>query len=203
MESIFKKKYEYVAKQIGDATGTILDVGARDRVLERYLVLDNLRYLSADVVPGHDYIVDLEHPLQFDDNTFEFVVALDVLEHLEFAHRALDELIRITKNCLFVSLPNMSCLSFRLQYFLHGKLSGKYSLTPEFLSDRHRWLTTFHQSVEFVNVIASKNGCSVKPFYVYEEPRQSFGKFGVLVPHKILPEHLRAYTMVFEIKKRA
>src|SRR5207245_2632728 len=90
----------------------------------------HVSYLSADIVPGHDLKWNLEERIDSADSAFDIVVALDVLEHLEHIHEGFKELIRITRTKLFVSLPNMTCLSHRLRFAANGHLGGKYDLLP-------------------------------------------------------------------------
>ena len=44
--------------------------------------------------------------IPLDNKSFDAVVALDVLEHLENFHLILDEMNRLSKKYIFISLPN-------------------------------------------------------------------------------------------------
>lgn len=192
-------KYQIVANRTAEMTGTLVDVGARDTVLCLYIQAGRLQYLSSDVVPGHDLCWDLEKPLEAPSNSFEVVVALDVLEHVEMIHDALRELLRIAKEKLFVSLPNMTCLSFRLHFFRYGQLSGKYVLFPEYQGDRHRWLTSYPQVCAFVQHIARTARCDVQQYDILK----GYSRWQPLISNLPLPAALRTYTMLFEITKLA
>lgn len=192
-------KYQIVANRIAEMTGTLVDVGARDRVLRQYIQIDRLQYLSSDVVPGHDYCWDLEKPLEVPSHSFEVVVALDVLEHVEMIHDALRELLRIAKKKLFISLPNMTCLSSRLHYFRYGQLSGKYSLLPAHQGDRHRWLTSYPQVCAFVQHITQTARCDVQQYDILE----GYSRWQPLISNLPLPAALRTYMILFEITKPA
>lgn len=43
---------------------------------------------------------------KFDDNSFELVIATEILEHLEYPEKALSELNRIARKFLIISVPN-------------------------------------------------------------------------------------------------
>ncbi|MCY4524853.1 MAG: methyltransferase domain-containing protein, partial [Halobacteriovoraceae bacterium] len=85
----------------------------------------------------------------FEDNQFDIVTALDVLEHLDNPHRAFQEMLRVAKKAVFISLPNMYYIQFRWD-FLKGKLSGKYIFPPNPVIDRHRWILSYTESVNFI-----------------------------------------------------
>jgi hypothetical protein len=168
-------KYRVVASLLDGASGTVLDVGARDRRLGT-LLNSSLAYASADIGPGHDYVLDLEGPLPLSDHKFDFVVALDVLEHLEAIHSAFDELARITSRTLFIALPNMATARRRLLFLLRGNLgTGKYDLRLEHQGDRHRWLTVYDQMNSFIQQRAGQNGLTLRS--IIEELDTGTGRF--------------------------
>lgn len=189
-------KYEIVGQQVAGLTGTLVDVGARDRILKEYLHA-GLNYLSSDIVPGHDLQWDLEEPINASDSAYDVVAALDVLEHLEHIHCAFLELLRIARQKLFVSLPNMTCLSLRLQFLRTGHLGGKYDLLPEYQGDRHRWLTSYPQVCALINHYAQIAGCIVTQYDILT----GYSRWHELISRLPFPGALRAYTVLFEITK--
>jgi hypothetical protein len=151
-------KYSAVADMLAGCTGTLLDVGSRDRVLKSY-VSPALTYRSADVEPGHDYAFDLESPQPCPDREFDYVVALDVLEHVEATHVAFSELMRICSRKLIVALPNLASWTHRWHFATRGSLgTDKYDLQPDHQGDRHRWLTTVPQTDRFITTNAARHG---------------------------------------------
>src|SRR5258706_256378 len=114
-EYVFENKFKAVGHALRSARGTVLDVGARDRGLSKFLDSRNLSYFSADVDEGHDFRIDLERPLDFPDGRFDHVVALDVLEHVENIHGAFHELARIARTGVIIALPNMATLARRVR----------------------------------------------------------------------------------------
>ena len=150
-----RNKYRVVEDILRDVEGSLLDVGARDRRLAAELNPERLQYYSADVSGGHDYRLDLEQKLDLPDQAFDYVVALDVLEHVEHIHQAFHELARIARRSLIVGLPNMATLSRRWLFLWHGHLdTQKYDLGLEHPGDRHRWLTVYPQ----INAFVEANG---------------------------------------------
>lgn len=147
----FRGKYRIAADLISGCRGTLLDLGARDRTLARFLEPARFEYRSADLSPGHDHCVNLERPLPFEDRAFDVVVALDCLEHVENIHLALGELTRIARRAVVVALPNMASFVHRTSFAVRGRLAtDKYDLDPAPRADRHRWLTVLPQTDDFV-----------------------------------------------------
>lgn len=156
-----RSKFELVGEWLHGRSGRLLDVGARDRILQRYLDTARIQYLSSDLCEGHDYRFDLERPLPLPDRSFDFVAALDVLEHLEHAHAALAELMRVARREVFLSLPNLGSLKYRAQFLFTGRIGGKYLLLPEHQGDRHRWLPIYADIYPFVSINARRHGFQV------------------------------------------
>lgn len=59
------------------------------------------------------------YDLSFKDNSFDLVMATEVLEHLEDPRKGLKELIRVSKKYLLLSVPNEPF--FMIANFLRGK----------------------------------------------------------------------------------
>ena len=131
---------------------SLLDLGCRTMALKRHLSSCRM-YRGADLVGGDGiFQCDLEKGLSsFSDNSFDVVVALDVLEHLENCHNLLQEMKRVAKKNVIVSLPNMFYLKFRFLFFFKGFLSGKYSFSRVPILDRHRWIMSFEEATNFVD----------------------------------------------------
>jgi SAM-dependent methyltransferase len=147
----YQDKYQVVAQILRSCSGTLLDIGARDRHLESLLGPSALQYFSADLSGAHDFLLDLEQPLPFPDRHFSYVVALDVLEHVDTIHAALAELLRITAKGLILALPNLASYRHRWSFLTRGRLqTQKYDLPLHPPADRHKWLTTYGQSIAFV-----------------------------------------------------
>ncbi len=92
-----------------------------------------------------DYGVDLRHPLPYDDASFDVLLLVEVIEHLENHRLALTELARILKpgGRLILTTPNIMRLNSRLHFFLSGYHKTKRRFIPfdTPLEDAHRFHT--------------------------------------------------------------
>ena len=87
--------------------GSVLDVGADAMYLKPYLASSEGRYVGVGHGEKVDHEVNLEtSALPFGDHSFDTVLCLDVLEHLEAAHFMFAELCRVSKHHVIISLPN-------------------------------------------------------------------------------------------------
>jgi len=129
---------------------SLIDLGCRTRALSP-LLESCQSYTGTDLVGGDGVTpCDLEKPLPFADQSYDVVCALDVLEHLENIHGAFDEIKRIGKKAAIISLPNIAHWSFRLRFLTKGYLSGKYAFHDSAVIDRHRWVTNYIESKNFI-----------------------------------------------------
>ena len=156
-------RYRTTARLLHQATGTLLDVGSRDCILQKFLPPGQLSYFSADVAPGLDYQIDLEKPLPFDGGAFDHVVALDVLEHVDNIHTAVAEVLRVTRRTATIALPNLASIRHRLSFLFRGRMgTDKYDIPPERRPDRHHWLTIRPQIDRFIRANAPRHSFAVK-----------------------------------------
>lgn len=144
--------------------GRVLDVGCRSGKLREVLMERNVRvcYLGLDLFPPADVIGDLEQGLPFGDKAFDVVVALDVLEHTDNIHKAFDELCRVARWFVVITLPNAYEVRGRIKFLLGRPISGKYGLPAERPADRHRWVFSFNEAMHFVNIKSQRCGFGIK-----------------------------------------
>lgn len=130
---------------------SLLDMGCRTMALKPYLN-DCKEYFGADLMPAEGVIeCNLEDGLpNLEDNSYDVVVALDVLEHLENIHHTFKEALRVAKKAVIISLPNMFYIEFRLRFLMGNGLSGKYNFPINPILDRHRWVLSYTDAVNFV-----------------------------------------------------
>ncbi|MEE8193696.1 MAG: class I SAM-dependent methyltransferase [Gemmatimonadales bacterium] len=89
----------------------VLDVGARDGGLRRYLP-DGVEYQGFEIAPefaGPDIVTgDISGGLPFPDGSFDYAFCIEVLEHVPNPFHALGEFRRVLRpGCvLIVSIPN-------------------------------------------------------------------------------------------------
>jgi len=162
---------EYLNRNFQDYT--LIDLGCRTRDL--FPLLDACKtYTGTDLEDGENVTAcNLEQVLPFDDDSFDIVCALDVLEHLENAHRAFEEIKRVGKKAAIISLPNIAHWSFRLRFLFKGYLSGKYKFHESTVVDRHRWVTNYAESKNFIE----KNSVDYKVEFIDIVPKRGRTKF--------------------------
>jgi 2-polyprenyl-3-methyl-5-hydroxy-6-metoxy-1,4-benzoquinol methylase len=81
------------------------------------------------------------------DDSVDLVVATEVLEHLEYPDKALQELLRISKKYVFISVPNEPL--WRICNFLRGKYVTRFGNSPGHIQ---------HWSTSAIVKLASKQG---------------------------------------------
>ena len=127
---IYRRKLAWVDSFLAERSkdARILDVGAGEGALvERY------RERGYDVV-GIDSAYESQHvkrgdilALPFEDEGFDVLFCLDVLEHLELLEQAsaLDEIRRVLKpgGLLLMSVPNLAHFHSRLRFLFTGQLT--------------------------------------------------------------------------------
>ena len=90
-----------------------LDVGSlavgKSGVFGRYLRHPNWEYVGLDIVEGRNVDViskELYH-YPFEDNSFDAVISGSTLEHVEDIYAVVKEMARITKDFVWIIVPNM------------------------------------------------------------------------------------------------
>lgn len=141
---------------------SLLDIGCRTMALKPLLQSCH-SYTGTDIVPGEGILEgNLEEGIKAEDKSYDVVVALDVLEHLDKAHFVLQEILRVAKKGAIISLPNMYFWSFRFN-FLRGKgLSGKYKFPPHAILDRHRWVLSYDEAVAYIKAGAPQDKYDIR-----------------------------------------
>ncbi|MEW6616655.1 MAG: methionine biosynthesis protein MetW [Thermodesulfobacteriota bacterium] len=128
----------------------VLDLGSRDKLLKKYLPKDTI-YQGIDFKDGEEVKGwNLEQGIPFEDKSFDVIFALDVLEHVENIHSLMDEILRVAKNEVIITLPNIYYWRYRIKFLFGKELSGKYSLPLNKTLDRHRWLTSYLNAIKFI-----------------------------------------------------
>lgn len=111
--------------------GSTLDLGCGDGLLMEELGKRGIESLGLDLSSKavelakerglEARVFDLTGRLPFEDNNFNNVILLDVLEHVYRPDEVLREAARVSKQYVFVSTPNFVSLPARLQVLL-GKV---------------------------------------------------------------------------------
>jgi len=162
-DRITKAKHVY-KKYNAILNGRILDVGADECYLKEHLGAKT-QYTGIGLGGNPDIMVDLERGfIPFPDDSFDCVLCLDVLEHLENIHETFAELCRVTRNYLIISLPNPYRDFYdmlRSGKYEPGRPMKFYGLPAEKPEDRHKWFFSFEEAENFIRYNAEKHGMEV------------------------------------------
>ena len=136
----------------------VLDVGSRTNTMREVLHRDaQLIDRHNPALPAFNWEAEA---LPYPDNAFDTVVCLDTLEHIDDLHAALDDLARVAKRYVIVSLPNC-WRKMATQVFLGHGTSASYGLPPEKPHDRHKWFFNTEDIEDFVYYNAARLGLEV------------------------------------------
>lgn len=133
----------YIRRQFPTAQLAAMDLSAEEIALAE----ENNR--GAGIVFS---VQNAEHLEAYEDNQFDLVICLEVLEHLENPEKGLAELIRISRKDILVSVPNEPI--WRMLNMLRGKYWKRLGNTPGHLN--HWTIVSFprflqsHPAVEII-----------------------------------------------------
>ena len=170
------QKFVEIERILKNDKGSLLDLGSRDQILKKFLH-EKISYTGVDIsINGNNnLILDLNQKFKFNNESFDFVTALDVAEHLDDPKTFLKECLRVSKKKVLIVLPNVSYYESRFRFLLKGNLGSKYHFSGDNKDDRHKWFTNFYlvknffernsENFEIKKVIKQRN--KLKPlFYV-------------------------------------
>lgn len=142
---------------------SVLDVGCRESELSDHLPKD-IVYAGADLFQNSrsrvTYVGDITSATI--PQSYDAVVALDILEHVESPSKLFDRLMAVSGQYLLVSFPNCYDLKSRLRFLSGGPLGGKYVFQEQEPLDRHRWLMNRDEIVNWYNAKAAKHDLTVQ-----------------------------------------
>lgn len=161
-----KSKAEYVWRKYRSLlqNASVLDVGADQCYLKDHID-DSTTYFGIGLGGNPDQQVDLESgKLPFEPKRFDCVLCLDVLEHIESIHSIFDELCRVSRQSVVISLPNPWANFWRMLRKGHApEMPFKfYGLPEERPEDRHRWFFGADDAMSFIEARAERNHFEIR-----------------------------------------
>lgn len=122
--------HEIALSLVDDQLGKILDAAAGDLGVSQFLQKRGHEVVSADIhfdekpLPNDCIELDLNEALPFVDNSFDGVVSIETIEHLENPWFFLREVSRVLKpgGYVIITTPNVSTVFSRLLNVVTGKL---------------------------------------------------------------------------------
>lgn len=177
----------------GFISGRTLDVGCDTRRIER--LNPGLDYVGIDVGGDPTIKINLEEVprLPFEDGSFDTVICTDVLEHLEHLHRVFDELVRVCRGHMIISLPN--CWGSILPYLLKGEGNPKfYGLPSTPPADRHRWMMNVGDVMGFMVSQQERLPIEVVEFTVHLRPASAMGRLSRRIRYRRTHRIFNAYA---------
>jgi SAM-dependent methyltransferase len=182
--------------------GRVLDVGCDEAVLRAYCRSGS--YVGLDKTGAADVHQDLARDgrLPFAEQSFDTVVCWDVLEHLDEPHALFDELARVTRAHLLVSLPNTWNAARKQLRRGHGAIEH-YGLPAEPPADRHRWFFNLSEAEAFLRSRAARAGFEVRELCALEKPRPWFVRAArrLLAPRPERYRDLYAHTLAAHLRR--
>ena len=179
------QKFFVLQKLLADKEGgELLDFGSRDQILKKFIP-KQIKYTGVDISQNNDetnIVMDLNQKIKFDNNSFDFVVALDVVEHLDDPKIFINECLRISKDKVYIVLPNIAYFEFRLMLLFSGSLGSKYHFSGKKIDDKHQWFTNYylvnqffnknHSNFQITKIIKTRN--KLKFLYFFEKILSKF-----------------------------
>jgi len=161
----------YVAKRFQTyLSDSLLDVGCFEAPLRD--ILEGVEYTGIDVAGKPDIRLNLENctRLTFATGAFHCVLCIDVLEHLDNMHAIFDEIIRVAKHYIIISLPN--CWRHARRPIERGRGTfAHYGLPVDPPMDRHKWFFNYTQAREFLERQSQKNFLRIVEMFATEKPK--------------------------------
>jgi 2-polyprenyl-3-methyl-5-hydroxy-6-metoxy-1,4-benzoquinol methylase len=146
-DAVNQEKIRWINKYIEfGKEKSILELGSGAGWYSKYLADNGCQVTSLDMEPLFKdarinlKVANLENKLDFDDKSFDYVVAWDIIEHVGNEKQLLEEIKRVSKpgaKCL-ISVPNMDDSRIAGSYltFCHFKdKTHKREYTPNILSE--------------------------------------------------------------------
>ncbi len=115
---------------VGCGDGYLSDLLAREKKCEvTCLDISEVALAKARERGLKTVLASAEEPLPFGDNSFDYVIATEIIEHVPFSEQVITELARVSKNYILLSIPNVAFWKYRLQ-LLMGRFPRQWAFEP-------------------------------------------------------------------------
>jgi hypothetical protein len=137
---------------------SLLDIGCDLCGVKRF-VGPETKYVGVDIQGLADYCVDLDQePLPFEDRSFETVLCFETLEHLRDIHGQLDRMMAVARRFIVGSLFIESAYAKGRSVNFFGDPLGNAHLPIAPVYDRHQWIFSFSDALDFLYYRARRSG---------------------------------------------
>lgn len=184
-----------------DKSNDILDIGCSDNDFKK--IVGN-KVFGIDIAGIPDKRVDLEKEFlsMFSDNSYDLLVCTEVLEHIDNFYEIMDDMVRVSKRYILISLPNCPDIWKILRIILTGRAGKFYGLPKEKPEDRHKWFFSWKELDEFFENYCKKNNLAIKEKFMHFNYDTSFGWMLIKTFLKIFPikSFAQSYWILIEKK---
>ena len=145
------KIVENIIKKVAFKDMSLLDLGARDQFLKKFIPSD-IKYTGVDRFQNNNdnLIINLDKNFEKIKEKYDVIAALDVIEHLDEPLVFYENCKKYSKKLLLINFPNQAYYEIRLNFLLKGKLTNKFHFSGKSNDDRHRWFTNYQNVQEFI-----------------------------------------------------
>ncbi len=152
-EGIHDKVLAYL---VGFQRGFVLDVPSGQGILSKELEELGYKVFPGDIEieniyykKGRSVQLDLNTPLPFKEGTFDYVVCVEGIEHIENPHGLIREFARLIKKngYLIVTTPNVMTIKSRLRFLFYSYLDFFKYFGPLPFEEKHRIKDYEHQHI--------------------------------------------------------
>lgn len=163
MPGIHQRFFPFFKNNVGAHNKAILDVGAGHGAFSKKLDELGFEVSACDLFPELFYYyqvkckkADLTKSLPYSDNSFDVVVAMEVMEHILDHEVFFSEVNRVLKpgGKLFISTPNILSLKSRIRFLFSGFF---YSFKPLNLHNNDGLQHVASLTVDQYNYVAIRN----------------------------------------------
>ena len=152
------EKYNLVEKEIkslNESQLEIIDLGARDQILKKFLPT-NCNYTGVDKFKNgnNNLIINLDENFNQITKKYDIVCALDIIEHVDDPIKLISNCKKICKKIIYLNIPNAAYYSFRLKFLFFGDLTNQFHFSGDSNDDRHRWFTNYTNTLNFLKKIS-------------------------------------------------